>query len=108
MLEIENKEDLEQELANNKKVLILFYASWCPYCRSFVPLFDKKANLTSTKVIHVLLDDYDNPMWDDFDIAAVPTVILFEEGKISSRLDGRFGVGLNERQFATWLQTLEL
>ncbi len=36
---------------------------------------------------------------------AVPTVILFEKGKVTKRLDGRFGVGLTEKQLDNWLQT---
>jgi len=104
MIEVDNKEDLDRELNKNGKVLALFYASWCPYCKSFVPFFDRKmVNFKGGNVIHVLLDDYDNPLWDDFDIEAVPTIIFFEKGKVSRRLDGRFGIGLNEKQLNVWL-----
>jgi len=74
---------------------------------SFVPVFDKKViNFNSGSVIHVLIDDYDNPLWDDYDIEAVPTVIFFEKGKVSKRLDGKFGVGLSEKQLKVWLEGL--
>ena len=67
MIEVDNKQDLNKELKKNGKVLALFYASWCPFCISFVPVFDKKVvNLNVGNVIHVLLDDYDNPLWDDY------------------------------------------
>ena len=59
-------------------------------------------------MIHVLLDDYDNPLWDDYEIDAVPTVIFFEKGKISKRLDGRLGVGLSERELENWLGKFDL
>lgn len=105
MIEVDNRQDLNSELKQNKRVLALFYASWCPYCRSFVPVFERKTSgFGSGKVLHVLLDDYGNPLWDDFDIGAVPTVILFEDGKVCSRLDGRFGVGLSEKQLVVWLE----
>ena len=108
MIEVEIKEDLDKELNKNGRVLVLFYASWCPYCKSFVPFFDKKAiSVNGGSVIHVLLDDYDSPLWDDFDIEAVPTVILFEEGKVSRRLDGRSGIGLNEKQLIVWLDKIK-
>jgi thiol-disulfide isomerase/thioredoxin len=42
MIEVDNKQDLKSQLKTNEKVLALFYASWCPYCKSFVPVFDKK------------------------------------------------------------------
>ncbi len=105
MIEVDNAEELNSILEKTEKVLVLFYASWCPYCRNFVPVFDKKiANFNFGSVIHVLLDDYDNPLWDDYDIEAVPTVIFFEKGKVSKRLDGKFGVGLNEKQLNVWLE----
>ena len=107
MIEVERKEDLDDVLAKNDRVLVLFYASWCPYCARFVPTFDKKiANFKAATVIHVLLDDYNNPLWDDLSIEAVPTVILFEKGKVCNRLDGRLGSGLSERQFLAWLEEL--
>jgi len=107
MIEIDNEEELNGILEKTEKVLALFYASWCPYCRNIVPAFDKKiANFTVGRVIHVLLDDYDNPLWDNYDVEAVPTVIFFEKGKVSRRLDGKFGVGLNEKKLNIWLEEL--
>jgi thioredoxin 1 len=105
MIEVDNEQDLNIQLKTNGKVLALFYASWCPYCKSFVPVFDKKVfNFTGGSVIHVLLDDYDNPLWDEYSIEAVPTVLFFDKGKVRSRLDGTFGVGLNEKKLKAWLE----
>ena len=109
MIEVDNKQDLDTELKKNKKVLVLFYASWCPYCVNFVPSFDRKAvNFGFGSVIHVLLNDYDNPLWDDYSISAVPTVIFFEEGRVCRRLDGKFGVGLSEKQLKVWLEEFKI
>src|SRR5208337_3117728 len=109
MIEVENKQDLNSQLKTNEKVLALFYASWCPYCMSFVPVFDKKVvNFSFGSVIHVLLDDYDNPLWDDYSIDAVPTAIFFEKGKVYRRLDGKFGVGLSEKQLKVWLEEFKV
>ncbi len=104
MIKINNSQDLDVELKKNEKVLALFYATWCPFCVGFVPTFDKKAaNLGFEHVIHVLLDDYDNPLWDDYDVPAVPTIIYFEEGKVCKRLDAKLGRGLSEVAFKTWI-----
>ena len=109
MIEVDSEEGLDDELNKNEKVLALFYASWCPYCTRLVPLFDKKVvNFAFSRIIHVLLDDYDNPLWDDYDIEAVPTVIFFEKSKVSRRLDGRFGIGLNEKQLDVWLEEFKI
>lgn len=109
MIKVYTKQDLNAELKKNKKVLALFYASWCPYCTRFVPTFNKKAaSLDFKSVIHVLLDDNDNPLWDDYDVPAVPTIIFFEDGKVCKRLDGKLGTGLSEGQFKTWIEEFKL
>ena len=107
MIEVDNKQDLDAELSKNKRVLALFYASWCPYCVRFVPVFKRRIKLQEGSVVYVLLDDYDNPLWDDYSIDAVPTVILFKNGKVSCRLDGSLGVGVSEKQLQVWLDELD-
>jgi len=109
MIEVDDRNCLVEELASHDKVLALFYASWCPYCMAFVPAFNELvAHFNSGTVIHVLLDDYDNPLWDDYNIGAVPTVIFFEKGKVSNRLNGRFGVGLSAKELSKWLEKSKL
>jgi len=108
MIKVDNAEDLKRVVNSSEKVLTLFYANWCPYCMAFVPLFNNKVgNLAVGKVVHVILDDYDNPLWDDYDVEAVPTIVFFVNGKISRRLDGKFGVGLNEKQLSVWLREFD-
>ena len=106
MIKVDNKKDLEAELAKSKRVLVLFYASWCPHCNRFLPSFNEKVSGKFESVIYALLDDYDNPLWDEFEIPAVPTIILFEEGKICNRLDASLGTGLNLDRFLTWLENI--
>jgi thioredoxin 1 len=104
MIKVHSQEDLDMELKKHKKVLAVFYSLCCPFCLRFVPTFDKKvAGMGFESVIHVLLDDYDDPMWDDYNIPAVPTIIYFEDGKVSKRLDAQLGRGLNEGEFKTWI-----
>jgi thioredoxin 1 len=108
MNKIYTKKDLDSQLKKSKNVLVLFYASWCPFCLGFVPTFDEKVtNLGIKNVVHVLLDDYNNPLWDDYDIPAVPTIIFFTEGKVCKRLDARLGRGLSEERFMTWIEELK-
>jgi thioredoxin 1 len=109
MITVDKKEDLDTLLSKNETVLALFYGSWCPYCINFVPAFDEKTvNFAFGRVIHVLLDDNANPLWDDYSIEAVPTVIFFENGYVNKRLDGKIGRGLNEKQLNVWLQNFKV
>lgn len=103
MLEVNNKADLTKKLNQNKRVLALFSSSWCPFCQRFAKAFN--ANVANCKVdliLRVNMDDYDSPLWDEYNVDAVPTLILFENGQIKSRLDAGSGTGLNEKQFTDW------
>lgn len=107
MIQVDNEKDLNKELQKNEKVIAFFYASWCPFCRSFLHVFDEKiVGFSRGRVIYVLLDDYDNQLWDDYSVEAVPTIIFFEKGKVSKRLDAKLGMGLSEKKFMVWLQEL--
>ena len=105
MIEVSDKNELKKQLQKNKKVLALFYSSWCPFCRSFLPVFARNCAKNSFDLaLYVRVDEDENPLWEEYAIDAVPTVILFEDGKVFRRLDGRFGYGLNEKQFKELLQ----
>lgn len=104
MIEVSNKSDLESQLKKGERVLALFYSSWCPFCRRFLPVFDKNCSKYGFDLIlRVKVDEDANPLWEEYSIEAVPTVILFEDGKVCRRLDGRFGYGLSEGQLEEWL-----
>lgn len=107
MIEVSSQDELASQFNSNKAVIALFYATWCPFCRRFITVFDKYAKQpNSTMFMRVNMDDDDNPLWEEYDLAAVPSVILFENGNISKRLDCRLGAGLDEKQFSEWLQLL--
>lgn len=107
MIEVEDKADLDVQLARNERVVALFYASWCPFCRSFLSVFNKYSQKEGSAVfLKVRIDEDENPLWEDYSLEAVPSVILFEKGQVSRRLDCELGAGLNERQLREWLSTL--
>ena len=107
MIEVTDKEDLNVCLHQNRKVLVLFCASWCPFCRSFFSVFAKQvAKYSFDSTVRVYIDDDDNPLWEDYLIEAVPTIILFEQGQVVRRLDAELGEGLTEKQFVEWLAKL--
>ncbi len=89
-------EEFDLKILNNKdKTLVLFYASWCPYCANFKPTFES-ANVERVKKMGALVDEDENPLWDRFNIQAVPTMIAFENGKIIGRRDAKKHIGLTK------------
>ncbi|MDR0372338.1 MAG: thioredoxin family protein [Nitrososphaerota archaeon] len=107
MVIVDNKQALDLELAKAKRTLVLFYASWCPHCIRFIPLFKEKTADLTLSIVQVRMDDYDSPLWDDYEVATVPTVILFEDRKVSRRLDSLPGNCIKDEKFTAWLQEIK-
>jgi thioredoxin 1 len=82
-------------LKSDKKAVVLFYATWCPYCANFKPTFESAKIQTASK-FGSIIDEDENPLWDRFNIQAVPTMIVFQNGKIISRKDAKKHVGLTK------------
>jgi thiol-disulfide isomerase/thioredoxin len=104
MIEIENKSDFDFQINKKSRVLALFYTSWCPFCRRFMQIFKEDTNQNSfDTVLCVKLDDYSNPLWEDYSIDNVPAVIYFDKGRVAQRIDATSGIGLTKSQFSSLL-----
>jgi thiol-disulfide isomerase/thioredoxin len=86
--------ELENAVKSKPKVFVLFYASWCPYSQKFLPVFQKVAE-SSRDCLRVMTDDKAS-LAEKYEVDTVPTVLVFEKGKVTKRLDGEPGAGLNE------------
>ena len=81
-------------LKSNNKIIVLFYATWCPYCSNFKPTFESAK--TDAVKMGAIIDEDENPLWDKFQIEAVPTMIAFQNGRIIARKDAKKNIGLTK------------
>lgn len=73
-----NKEKFEEVLNNNDKVLVDFFATWCPPCKALGPIVEDVAkDLTDVKVIKVNVDD-EQDLAIKYGIMSVPTLVFFD------------------------------
>jgi len=82
------------ELLREGTWIVAFVADWCPFCHRFLPRFSA---LESTQGFRIAAGDVtseDSPLWDEFRIDVVPTLIVFRNGAAIFRIDGVLGVGL--------------
>jgi thioredoxin 1 len=77
---------------------VAFLAEWCPFCRDFAPRFASLAG--DVRIAVGDLTDEENPLWEEFGIEVIPTVILFRDGAPVLRRDGTLGEGLGPRDLA--------
>jgi thioredoxin 1 len=66
-----------------------FYATWCGPCRVLSPMLDKLAEPLAGKIKFFKVNvDESSALAQNFQIQAIPTVLLFKDGKLVDRITG--------------------
>lgn len=103
MSEINGEEKLDQVLKSQDKVLVMFYATWCPYSQRFLPVYVKCTAKNPFSCVRVVIDELPD-LCEKYGIEFYPTVIFFQKGKVAKRLDATPGAGLSEAQLRKLLE----
>jgi thioredoxin 1 len=82
--------NFETEVLNSDKpVLVDFWAEWCMPCRMLGPTIEKIAKDYAGKVKVGKVDtDANRDVSMKYGISAIPTVILFRDGKVAQKFVG--------------------
>jgi len=89
MVTVLNEKNFDREvMQSDKPVLVDFWASWCGPCMMVSPIVDELAEeITSVSFCKVNVDD-ERELAIKFGIESIPTLLLFENGKIKNKLIG--------------------
>lgn len=100
--ELSDPRDLAPYLSGEGKRFVLFTMTTCPYCRMFEERFLEfaRARCQDFDFLRVVLDDPDNPLWNEYQIHVVPQIIVFAGGRIVERLDSIPFVGITKKNWA--------
>jgi thiol-disulfide isomerase/thioredoxin len=89
--------DLDKVIRELDHVWVLFYASWCPFSRMFLPSFLDHAAKGEPCFRRILADEEEG-LADRYGVEVYPTVLYFKNGKVEKRLDGIYHLGLTKGQ----------
>jgi thioredoxin-like negative regulator of GroEL len=103
---INTEQELENILKTKDSIFILFYAPWCPFSQRFLSTFEKCSRNTTRQCYRMMIDELPD-LCEKYQVEVFPTVIFFEKGNVSKRLDGIHGVGLSEQQFRDLMRVCE-
>lgn len=107
-IEVTTQEEFEREvLQAAAPTVVLFWSSWCPFCRTLRPLFDRLPARYDTRFVVVLLEEDANPLWNAYQVEVVPSLAYFQSGEIRARKDGRLGRGLSEHELSDFVRMVE-
>ena len=82
-----SEKNFDEVIGGNKPVLVDFWATWCGPCQFMLPIFDKLAKKYEEKVVFGRLNVDDN----QGDVYAIPTFIVFMNGKLVEKSVGAVG-----------------
>ena len=102
-VDVASENDLNKDLMAMDTAFVLFYASWCPYSQRFLPIFTKWAEDNPQNCIRMMIDDLED-VCEKYNIEVYPTVLYFENGEVSKRLDGIPHVGLNLKNLTDFVK----
>jgi thioredoxin len=87
-----SEKGFDEVVGGSKPVLVDFWATWCGPCQFMLPILDKLAKKYGNKVTFGRLNVDDNQgIAMRYDVYAIPTFIMFMNGKAVDRAVGAVG-----------------
>ena len=92
----------EKEVLQSKEpVFVDFFAEWCGPCKAMAPALEQVATEMHGKLKVVKLDVDQNPdTTQKYRIQAMPTLIIFKDGKVAAQ---RVGALVQKKQLQDWI-----
>ena len=84
MIQIENKEHLEQILSENSAVVMDFYADWCGPCKQLLPVLEKVSNEEKQKdiVFCKINVDQNEDLSKSYNIRSIPALKYVKNNEV--------------------------
>ncbi len=88
--QVTSTEDFQEIIENNPRVLMEFYASWCPHCKAFYPVLNaasERLNQEGVVVAQTEIDTFEQ-LANEYDVQSIPTLTFFSNGSLVAETAG--------------------
>ncbi|MCB1546736.1 MAG: thioredoxin [Hyphomicrobiaceae bacterium] len=93
----------KEVLKSSEPVLVDFHAEWCGPCKAMAPALEEVATAMAGKVKVAKIDVDQNPaITSKYRIQAMPTLILFKDGKVAAQ---HVGALVTKKKIEDWLKS---
>ena len=83
-----NADEFNEVIKGDKPVVVDFHADWCGPCKVLSPILDElDSEVEDVEFVKINVDHYPE-LSGSYEIMAVPTVIMFQDGEIKNRFAG--------------------
>ena len=83
-----NKDNFEEVIKSNQKVVVDFNADWCGPCRMLRPIIEELADERNDYMFASVNIDNDELLSLRYNISSIPCVVVFENGEEVKRSIG--------------------
>ena len=83
-----NKDNFNEIVNVEKKVLVDFYADWCGPCRMLSPIVDEIADERDDIVVAKVNVDDEPELAQQFGVISIPTLVVLNGGKVQNQSSG--------------------
>jgi thioredoxin 1 len=82
MIQIENKEHLEQILSENSAVVMDFYADWCGPCKQLLPILEQVSQDQKDVVFCKINVDENEDLARSYGVRSIPSLKYVKNGDV--------------------------
>ncbi len=105
MVNVVTKDNFNCEvIRSSKPVVVDFFATWCPPCKNFEPIFNQLSQeMPDIKFVKVCVDK-DAELASQYNVMSIPTLVIFKEGKpVGKELPSGFDIDTLKSKIRSYL-----